>query len=415
MSENAAHPKPEPPSPHPALERRISASLLRLRMKSPFFATLALFARYRPSLELPTAATDGRDVFYNPHFMGALPDEHFDGVLLHEVLHAALLHVPRRSHRDQKRWNIAADIVVNGILLQNSFRLPEGHIRNPELERYSAEEAYALLPREQQPELVFVDLLEAPPADAREQEGPDSREGKDAKPDSKGGKFRGKRLLDSDSLSEAEKAGLEKHWTKAVQQAQAVARSVQKGHLPVGLERAFGLAGPPQLDWKSLLWRFLVRTPTDFTGYDRRHIGRGLYLETLEGESLKVYIAVDTSGSVDDALVKLFLSEVQGILRAYPHLEAHLYYADATIYGPYPLKAEGEIPAPQGGGGTDFRPFFADVLERHEPHLGGVCIYLTDGFGDFPPETPQLSTLWVVAPGGLDSSGFPFGEVVRLT
>jgi len=404
----------ETSTPIPSLDRRISASLLRLRMKSPFFATLAMFARYKASLELPTAATDGRDVFYNPHFMGALSDEHFDGVMLHEVLHAALAHVPRRSQRDPQGWNIAADIVINGILMQNGFSLPEGHIRNTVLEQFAVEEVYALLPREQQMELVFADLLEAPPGDAKERESKDAQESKDAKARGKGKKFRGKRLFEGDSLSEAEKAELEKQWKKAIQQAQAVARIVQKGHLPAGVERAFGLAGPPQLDWKSLLWRFLVRTPTDFSGFDRRHIGRGWYLENLEGESLKAYIAVDTSGSVDDALVKLFLSEVQGILRAYPHLEAQLYYADATIYGPYLLKADGEIPTPQGGGGTDFRPFFADLVQRHEPHLGGVCIYLTDGFGDFPSEPPQLPTLWVVSPGGLEASAFPFGEVAKL-
>ncbi len=401
-------------TPVPQLEGRLSAALLRLRMKSPFFATLALFARYRPSLELPTAATDGRDVFYNPHFMAALSDEHFDGVLLHEVLHAALAHVPRRSQRDPQGWNIAADIVVNGILLQNGFSLPEGHIRNSELECYAVEEVYALLPREQRPEQVFLDLLEAPPDDTEKREGPDGKEGKDGKSAGKGTKPRAKKLAGGDSLSQAEKAGLERHWKKAVQQAQAVAQGVQKGQLPAGVERAFGLAGPPQLDWRSLLWRFLVRTPTDFSGYDRRHVGRGWYLETLEGESLRVYLAVDTSGSVDDALVRLFLSEVQGILRAYPHLEARLYYADAALYGPYPLGPDGEMPTPQGGGGTDFRPFFAEVSERHEPHLGGVCIYLTDGYGDFPPEAPQLPTLWVVSPGGLDESGFPFGEVARL-
>lgn len=54
------------PLPIPNLERRISTSLLRLRIKSPFFATLAMFARFKASLDLPTAATDGRDVFYNP-------------------------------------------------------------------------------------------------------------------------------------------------------------------------------------------------------------------------------------------------------------------------------------------------------------------------------------------------------------
>jgi hypothetical protein len=43
-------------------QKIISASLLRLRMKSPFFATMALFAQFRPTQLLDTAATDGTGV-----------------------------------------------------------------------------------------------------------------------------------------------------------------------------------------------------------------------------------------------------------------------------------------------------------------------------------------------------------------
>jgi len=44
----------------------ISASMLRVRMKSPFFATLALFARVISTEKIATAATDGEDIFINP-------------------------------------------------------------------------------------------------------------------------------------------------------------------------------------------------------------------------------------------------------------------------------------------------------------------------------------------------------------
>ena len=76
----------------PEMERLISAFKLRLRMHSPFFATLALFAGYRQREDIPTAATDGKDIFFNPDFFSELPAGQADGVLLHEVLHAALLH-----------------------------------------------------------------------------------------------------------------------------------------------------------------------------------------------------------------------------------------------------------------------------------------------------------------------------------
>ncbi|MBK9940002.1 MAG: hypothetical protein IPP13_00010 [Kouleothrix sp.] len=41
-------------------------------------------------------------------------------------------------------------------------------------------------------------------------------------------------------------------------------------------------------------------------------------------------IRADRSGS---AVVELFLGEVRGILRAYPHLRCELFYADAELYG----------------------------------------------------------------------------------
>jgi predicted metal-dependent peptidase len=134
----------------------------------------------------------------------------------------------------------------------------------------------------------------------------------------------------------------------------------------------------------------------------------------LEGESVQVFVALDTSGSVGDNQMQLFLSEVQGILRAYPHLECELYYADAEAYGPYSLKLDSEIPRPVGGGGTSFVPFFEKVSANRHWHTNGVCVYLTDGYGTFPDDPPTLPVLWVVTPGGLELEEFPFGEAVRL-
>src|SRR5437764_1348702 len=112
-------------SKNEAFERQISAAIIQLRLRSPFFATLALFARILPSQEHPTAATDGRDIFINPRFWNGLTPAERLGLLAHEVLHAALLHVPRRGKRNPLIWNIAADIVVNGIVLaQEGFALP---------------------------------------------------------------------------------------------------------------------------------------------------------------------------------------------------------------------------------------------------------------------------------------------------
>lgn len=375
------------------INRVISASLLRIRMRAPFFATLALFARVVPTDEVETAATDGRSVFINPAFFATLTPRQHDEVLLHKVLHAALLHVPRRGSRDRQLWNAACDVVINGMIAGVAgMELHTGATRDPAREHLSVEEVYELLQHDpHQPALVTIDMIDRIPQD-------------EAAP---GGS-------DQDSVAAARSDQLQAYWRDAHQHANLIAFAVAQGHAAAGLARELGMLAPARLDWRTHLWRYLVQTPSDFQGFDRRFIGRGLYLDALEGESIRVYVAIDTSGSVDDRQIRALAAEVQGILAAYPHVVCDLYYCDAQCHGPFRLSARGEIPQPIGGGGTDFRPFFEAVERDHNPHQSGVCVYLTDGFGDFPAQPPTLPVLWVVTPGGRNFEVFPFGETTRL-
>ncbi len=397
----------------PSLDREISASLLRLRRRAPFFATLALYARFVPSADVATAATDGRDVFYSPAFLGELPPEHLDGVLLHEVLHAALGHVTRRGQREPQQWNVAADIVVNGILTKNDVELPDGALIDAVLQDFSVEEVFALLQRDdRQDELPEggADLLDAPPLDG-DGSAAGSGEGDGDRDADRAGRGRASQTRRK-PRTDAERRALEEHWRRAVAEASAIARTTSAGTLPLGIERQFQLADRPKLDWRTVLWRFLTPTPTDFAAFDRRHLYRGLYLETLESESLRVVVCVDTSGSIDEQMVGQLLAEVDGVLRAYPGIECLLYYADAAVYGPYRIEPGTPPPPPEGGGGTDFRPFFEAVTELGVEHAVGV--YLTDGYGSFPDEAPSWPVLWAVTVGGLTDDQFPFGTVLRL-
>jgi predicted metal-dependent peptidase len=375
-------------------DRTLSAALLRLRVRQPFFGALALFARYEVTREVPTAATDGRTVFVNPDFWEPLSAAEQDGLLLHELLHAALGHSWRRGCRDPQVWNVAADIVINGMILEDAkAALPKGGMRDLRLEKFGAEEVYEMLQRDfaNLPPLTMADLLNAPPGEAgdpREQE---------------------------TGLDAMRRTALAGHWRHALEQAAVLARQ-QCGNVPGGMRRELEALDPSRMDWRAVLWRYLVQTPCDFSGWDRRHVSRGLYLEQLEGESVRVFLCVDTSGSVGDAQMRAFLGEVQGVLRAYPHLLAELWYADAKAHGPFTLKAGAEIPPPVGGGGTDFRPFFQAVegVRRASVNEHALAIYLTDGHGAFPEQLPELDTLWVVTPGGLPLENFPFGEAVRM-
>lgn len=392
----------------------ISASLLRVRLRAPFFATLALHAQFIERKDIPTAATDGCDVFYNAEFLAALSPQHLDGVLLHEVLHAALGHVHRRHGRDPRRWNIAADVVVNGLIEANGFELPENAVRNGALCDYSVEEVYALLSTNDHDDSQDVDedLLDGDPTGDEGDGGDNDAQQGDgaAPPKSTAGKSKPRH-----GLSEARRQAIEKHWKSAIAQAVAVSRSTKNGSLPGGVERAFALGDEPKLDWRSVLWRFLTPTTSDFAAFDRRFVHDGLYLETLEDEELHVAVCIDTSGSIDDVLVKQLIAEVEAVLAAYPRMRCALYYADAACHGPWLLTGRGDpIPPPVGGGGTDFRPFFDAVADPENAPEPSVCVYLTDGYGEFPDDPPPVETLWAVTPGGRADDQFPFGEVVRL-
>lgn len=375
----------------PELESALSILRTRLCTRTPFLGSLLLFAETVASDSIPTAATNGRQILINPQFFDRLSLEEQEAVLLHEVLHAALLHPSRGFGRDAKRWNIAADIVVNGILMREGFALPKDHVRVQALERFSVEEVYDLL--EQSPwdkkemPLASPDLLPMPGSGDEPVPG---------------------------SLGQEQAQAVEDHWRNAVEQAGIMAETLLQGHRPASLERELQTIKGGQLNWRHYLWRYLVRTPIDFRDFDRRFIGKRMYLETLEDETVHVAVAVDTSGSINHQQIQIFLSEVQSILLAYPQLRCELYYADASLHGPYPVAPYGSLPTPIGGGGTDFRPFFATLEQAHSPWVTTVAVYLTDGYGRFPAHPPSFPTLWVVTPGGRDSAQFPFGETVRL-
>ena len=376
----------------PDIDQAISAARLRLRVRMPFFATLALFAHIVATHDAETAATDGQHVLVNPDYVRTLTPVQLDYLLLHKVLHAALLHVPRRGNRDPKLWNIAGDIVVNGMIAAlGGSELPANALRHRQREQLSVEEVYELLLRDaEHPDLIDADLLDRSPDEIA----PGSSE--------------------DESMATARNAQLETYWRTAHQHAQIISFGVAQGKLPSALTRELSMLSPARLDWRAHLWRYLVQTPTDFQGFDRRFIGRGLYLDTLVGESVQVFVAVDTSGSVDNIQIRLLVSEVQGILAAYPHIICDLYYADSRVHGPYRLTPHSDMPPPIGGGGTDFRPFFRTIESQRNPHESSVCVYLTDGFGDFPAEPPEIPVLWVVTAGGRSLDVFPFGEAVRL-
>ncbi|MGM0705294.1 MAG: DUF2201 family putative metallopeptidase [Bacteroidota bacterium] len=395
-----------------SLQQRISNARIAIRSRSPFFGTLLLEAPIRPDPTVPLAATDGRALLLNPDPVAALSQEAFMGLLVHEVLHIALCHLPRRGERDRTQWNIAADMVVNDIVDKQGFALPEGGVHLPDdrpaWQTLSVEEIYACLQRE------------AASTSSMAVASPGIASGTASSSDPLPSLPRQWRDLDADAPPDApptssEAASVQSHWRQVVRRAAEMQRMKTLGDLPAGLQRCVEAATEPRINWQDMLWRFLVRTPVDFDHFDRRQIHRGLYLKTLTTKALQVYIGVDTSGSISNADLGRFMGEVHHIIRSYPHIQGQLYYMDADVYGPYELSSHtnlADLPPPQGGGGTSFVPLFdAIAAEQDMMARSPVLVCFTDGYGTFPDDPPPYPVLWVHQPGQR-AADFPFGNAI---
>jgi predicted metal-dependent peptidase len=374
---------------------------MRIRGEHPFLGALALVAELRVTENVATAATDGRMLFFNPEFVDSLNPNQLCGLVVHELLHAALQHVPRRRERVPRWWNVASDVVVNGMIRNStSYDLPRGGVEDSELAHLSVEEIYEQFSsgKRTAPTIDLIDLLIG-------------RYGGN-------GDGNAQRLFGFDEgwLETSEAAHLQQLWRSALQQAWSVARRINRGFGigGLGIHRDFEAATHPQLSWRELLWEFMVTTPSDFGGFDRRFVHRGLYLEELVGQTLDVAICIDTSASIRDRELSAFRVEVQGILDAYPQIEGRLFYADAGLDGPYKFSLHSMLPTAKGGGGTSFVPFFDWVQLQELNGARPLCIYFTDGWGHFPSVPPTSPVLWVVTPGGLPTPSFPFGQVAKM-
>jgi len=111
----------DPAIMHKSIER-IGTTRARLLLQQPFYGVLLSMVDFIPETAIPTMATDGAKVYYNPIFVDELTNEEIFGVILHEISHCIYLHCTgkRRLNREHKRWNFAC--FPAGTILPGSFK-----------------------------------------------------------------------------------------------------------------------------------------------------------------------------------------------------------------------------------------------------------------------------------------------------
>lgn len=385
-------------------EQKISVARRTLITKSMvWFGSIALKlkpVRMTPMLMamlgIETAAVDGEHFFYNPDFIDGLSKDELTYVFAHEVMHMANLHHTRIGLRNARKWNAACDYVINQQLVEAGFKMPanSGIINsryiNAKYKGWSSERVYADLPDDKNDD------------DQKKNDDPGGCGGV-VSPRDENGNPRG-----PGHNQAAEQAA-----ASDVAAATKMAKDV--GTLPGCFEEMFPEPGTPKVDWRQILPRFLQQNagiPHDSTWAkpNRRFIHQGIYLPSMDHQNdCTIVVIMDTSGSMDSPEFSACIAEVNEIMEVIRPKEIVFIQCDATIQEVKVLETGEPLRSTiKGRGGTDFNPPF-DYLkqERIDPD---AILYLTDGYGNFPPAPPKAPVLWCMTTEVVP----PWGERIQI-
>jgi len=402
---------------------RLLLSRIRILDDHGFYGLLLMHIMFSIDENCPTAATDGKRIFFGPRFLDSLSDNELDFVMMHEILHVVLLHVLRGEELEKGRHNIACDIVVNSnIMLERGRTHPivlkstgammhlapngqDGHL-------FTSEEVYEMLPPEKKCKKVLCkprfDEGRAEKVQTKPQIGTSSFDDH----------TRWGTLMEED-------ATLRDVWVKNVMDA-AEAISIQnsvkgRGQLPAFAERLINKLKKPQIDWRTILNDFIQEEINDysFSPPDRRFDESPFFLPDFNEKDEKVrniLFMIDTSGSMSDEEVTAAFSEVNGAIEQFGgKLAGWLGFFDAAIIEPVPFESVNELKKIRaaGGGGTDFQIVFEYVARYMEETPPASIIILTDGCAPFPQErlANGIPVLWLLNNEDVEP---PWGKIARI-
>lgn len=382
-------------------EERITQSRVRLLLSKPFFGTLATRLRIEETNSIPTAGTDGRRFMFNRDFVNSLSDGELDFLVGHEVLHCVYDHMVAREDRNPMVYNMAADFVINMELVTNRVGDPIGpdKLNGGEMcldWKYQGMNSYE----------VYDELV---------------KEGKQGRsmdihfdPSGSGdenGEGQGSAMS---GMSEEER----KQLADEIKQAAISAAQAAGGEVPDNIKRIINELTAPKMDWRDILRTNLESSlKSDFTFMrPSKRSGEVIFPGMNKDEELNIVVAVDTSGSIGENMLRDFLSEVQGIMDQYNSYKITVMQFDTGVYGVEEFThdngktmAEYEL---QGGGGTDFNAVFRYMEENQiEPDQ---LVMFTDGYPwDSWGNPDYCDTLFVVHSDPQHSRIAPFGVTIH--
>ncbi|MBR3293201.1 MAG: hypothetical protein IKI69_02095 [Oscillospiraceae bacterium] len=308
-----------------------------LAERFPQWAERIRMLNFVDAVGIGPADNDGRTIYYNDRILSYYTRETQCFYMAQQLLHIQLAHHARGAGRDRRLWKRASDAVVNAMLRADGFVLPGDLPIQPEAEGQSAEALYALW---------LADVDEDGQAEAEEE------------------------LVSEPQPDKSQKAGGESAAHEREMEDPGIAAAV---------------AG---------LYEMLEPTlQVDFDWFPGSSIRKGvLGYEFCPYPVARAEILLDTSASVDEALLRSFVRGVKALMREDAVVRVGCF--DTRFYGFQDIHGEEDVQALslEGSGGTDFHA----AIEAFTGDAENQIIF-TDGYAEMPEQF--CDAVWVVYGG----------------
>jgi len=374
---------------------KIIVARVGLLLRHPFFGNMATRLKIQEADDwLPTAATDGRTIFFNRKFFEPLSIKQVEFVIAHEILHNVFDHMGRNEGRDRKIFNIAADYCVNGQIVRD--RIGDHEIEgikifhDPKYYGKGAEEIYdEIYNKYDEEELAALGQLLDEHIDWGEK-------GKDGQP----------------TYSKDE---LKKIRDEIREATVSAAQAAGAGNTPASIARMIKELTEPKMNWREIIRQQIQSTIRDDFSFMRPnrkgwHIG-AILPGTNFKNTIDIAVSIDMSGSIGDDQAKDFLTEIKGIMQEYQDFNIKVWCFDTRVYNEadftgYSMDEFDEY-EPMGGGGTDFECNW-EYMKEHDIQPKKFIMF-TDGYpcGSWGDEN-YCDTVFIIH--GNDKIIPPFGE-----
>lgn len=344
---------------------------------------------------------DRIQLYYDPLFVLSMDRAEIGFVMIHEAFHVLFHHCTKRIplDRSQKdKWNNAADLAINCLIPRSStcmmpvFKVdpvPDEDGRVPTINGRPVKKG------------DHKGLL---PADFKLEDKKAMEWYFDALPSQKGGGS-------GDGDGESTEVSLDSHddWEPSDLIDAEIANTVERidksrawGNMPGDLVQGILAAQKTEVPWNKILRHLIGDLISKNKVKSTKKVNRRMPFYPFKGDIKtgvdRKLVAFDTSGSVGDEELAVFLAEVNVLVEDEQPVDAICF--DHVVQTPKPVAFTRRRPSfdMKGRGGTSFTPVVEFAKEHRYKHL----IILTDGQAETPPHVLGLDIIWVLTPDGND-------------